>query len=95
MQKIFSTTEIEKPANKDHLQAFEMLDENDDVVDESAAAEVLQNATPDDNEDLSVFKKAKEEMSRLGLTTLDEYFEYRTFKNDCKNAAKNQRIWEM
>ena len=40
MQKIFSTAEIEKPANENHLQTFEVLDENDEPVEENAAAEV-------------------------------------------------------
>ena len=95
MQKIFSTTEIEKPANDDHLQAFETLDEDDDVIDESAVEEVLQNAAPDDNEDLSVFKKAKEEMSRLGLTTLDEYFEYLDFQERLQKRREKSKDMEM
>ena len=33
-------------------------------VEENEVAEELQNASPDNADDLSVFKKAKEEMSR-------------------------------
>lgn len=62
MQKIFSTAEIEKPANENHLQTFEVLDEDDEPVEENAAAEVSQDTAPNDADDLSVFKKQKEEM---------------------------------
>ena len=87
--------QIEKPDNADHLQVFETLDEDDDSIDESAVEEVLQNATPDDDEDLSVFKKAKEEMSRLGLTTLDEYFEYLDFQERLQKRREKSKDMEM
>ena len=32
MQKIFRTTEIEKPANENHLQAFEVFDKKNPNV---------------------------------------------------------------
>ena len=57
-----------------------MSDEDDEPIEKNAAAEVLQDISLDDTDDLSVFKKAKEEMSRLGLETLDEYFEYLDFQ---------------
>ena len=90
MRKIFSTAEIEKPANENHLQTFEVLDEYGEPVEENAAAEVSQDTAPDDADDLSVFKKAKEKMSRLRSTnTLNTS----TFRNACKSAAISQRIW--
>ena len=63
---------LEKTANENHLQTFEILDEDYEPVEENTIAEVSQDASPDDTDDLSVFKKAKEEMSRLGLETLNE-----------------------
>ena len=95
MQKIFSTAEIEKPANENHLQTFEVLDEDDEPVEENAAAEVSQDASPDNADDLSVFKKAKEEMSRLGLETLDEYFEYLDFQERLQKRRDKSKEMEM
>lgn len=95
MQKIFSTAEIEKPANENHLQTFEVLDEDDEPVEENAAAEVSQDTAPNDADDLSVFKKAKEEMSRLGLETLDEYFEYLDFQERLQKHRKKSKDMEM
>ena len=93
MQKIFSTAEIEKPANENLLQTFEVLDEDDEPIEENAAAEVSQDTSPDDTDDLSVFKKTKEEMSRLGLKRSTNTLNISTFRNACKNIAKSQRIW--
>ena len=95
MQKIFSTAEIEKPANEKHLQTFEVLDDDDDLIDENVAAEVSQDTSPDDADDLSVFKKAKEEMSRLGLETLDEYFEYLDFQERLQKRSEKSKDMEM
>ena len=95
MRKIFSTAEIEKPANENHLQTFEVLDEYGEPVEENAAAEVSQDTAPDDADDLSVFKKAKEEMSRLGLETLDEYFEYLDFQERLQKRRDKSKDMEM
>ena len=95
MQKIFSTAEIEKPANENHLQTFEVSDEDDEPVEENEVAEELQNASPDNADDLSVFKKAKEEMSRLGLETLDEYFEYLDFQERLQKHREKSKDIEM
>lgn len=95
MRKIFSTAEIEKPANENHLQTFEVLDEYGEPVEENAAAEVSQDTAPDDADDLSVFKKAKEEMSRLGLETLDEYFEYLDFQERLQKRRDKSKDLEM
>lgn len=80
MHKIFSTAKIEKPANENYLQTFEVLDENGNLVDENVVAEVSQDTALDNADDLSVFKKAKEKMSWLSLKMLDEYFEYLDFQ---------------
>ena len=95
MQKIFLTAEIEKPANENHLQTFEVLDEDDEPVKENAVAEVSQDTSPDDADDLSAFKKAKEEMSRLGLETLDEYFEYLDFQERLQKRREKSKDMEM
>lgn len=94
MQKIFSTAEIEKPASENRLQTFEVLDD-DDPIKENVAAEVLQDTSPDDTDDLSVFKKAKEEMSRLGLETLDEYFEHLDFQERLQKHREKSKDVEM
>ena len=95
MQKIFSTAEIEKPANENHLQTFEVSDEGDNPFDENTAAEVSQDTAPDDIDDLSIFKKAKEEMSRLGLETLYEYFEYLDFQERLQKRREKSKDVEM
>ena len=89
------TAEIEKPANENHLQTFEVSDEGDNPFDENTAAEVSQDTAPDDTDDLSIFKKAKEEMSRLGLETLDEYFEYLDFQERLQKRREKSKDMEM
>lgn len=41
MRKIFSMAKIEKSAKENHLQTFEVLNENDEPVEENTGAEVL------------------------------------------------------
>ena len=95
MQKIFRAAEIEKSANENHLQTFEVSDEDDEPVEENESAEVAQDASRDNADDLSVFKKAKEEMLRLGLETLDEYFEYLDFQERLQKHRKKSKDMEM
>lgn len=95
MQKIFSMVEIEKSANENHLQTFEVFNQDDEPIEENAAAEVSQDTAPDDADDLSVFKKAKEEMSRLGMETLDEYFEYLDFQERLQKRREKSKDMEM
>ena len=77
------------------MQTFEVSDEDDEPVEENAAAEVSQDTAPDHADDLSVFKKAKEEMSRLGLETLDEYFEYLDFQERLQKRRDKSKNMEM
>ena len=95
MQKIFRTTEIEKPANEDHLQTFEVSDEDDEPVEENAAAEVSQDASPDDADDLSVFKKRKKKCRGSVWKRSTNILNISTFRNACKSAAISQRIWSF
>lgn len=95
MQKIFRAAEIEKSANENHLQTFEVSDEDDEPVEENESAEVAQDASRDNADDLSVFKKAKEEMLRLGLETLDEYFEYLDFQERLQKRREKSKDMEM
>ena len=44
---------------------------------------------------LELLKKAKEEMSRLGLETLDEYFEYLDFQERLQKRREKSKDMEM
>ena len=95
MQKIWRAAEIDKSATENHLQTFEVSDEDDEPVEENESAEVAQDASRDNADDLSVFKKAKEEMLRLGLETLDEYFEYLDFQERLQKRREKSKDMEM
>lgn len=96
MQKIFATAEIEKPAKENQSQAFEIFEDEEAGFDSDTADEICQEtAASDNNEDLSVFKKAKEEMLRLGLETLDEYFEYLDFQERLQKRREKSKDMEM
>ena len=77
------------------MQTFEVSDEDDEPVEENESAEVAQDASRDNADDLSVFKKAKEEMLRLGLETLDEYFEYLDFQERLQKRREKSKDMEM
>ena len=77
------------------MQTFEVSDEDDEPVEENAAAEVSQNTAPDDADDLAVFKKAREEMLRLGMETLDKYFESFDFQERLQKRRDKSKDMEM
>lgn len=90
MQKLFSFSEVENPnysKEKRFPTVYESWDETvEDRAEETSSIslkdEPIEKVFPElPSENVSEFRKAKEEMKRLGFETLDEYFEYLEFKS--------------
>lgn len=95
IQKIFYSSDVEAAPKKirnveDEYDSWdEDYEDVDDAVfvdttdeDEQLKNEPIESVFPElAPSSVSEFKKAKEEMNRLGFETLDEYFEYLDFKS--------------
>lgn len=90
MQKLFSFSEVENPDDSKEKRfptVYESWDETvEDKTEETPSIslkdEPIEKVFPElPSENVSEFRKAKEEMKRLGFETLDEYFEYLEFKS--------------
>lgn len=90
MQKLFTFSEVENPDDSKEKRfpaVYESWDETvEDKTEETPQIplkdEPIEKVFPElPSENISEFKKAKEEMKRLGFETLDEYFEYLDFKS--------------
>lgn len=57
----------------------ELSKEKDEAVEIFDSIDVDNRDSEDEAESIRQYKKAKEEMKRLGLNNLDEYFEYLDF----------------
>lgn len=94
IQKIFYASDVEaapkvaEPVVTEYESWDEDADDEDGAVvvdtsdsDEELKDEPIESVFPELPADsVSEFKKAKEEMKRLGFETLDEYFEYLDYK---------------
>ena len=94
VKKIFYSSDVEAAPKKvrnveDEYDSWgEDSDDVDDAVfvdtdeDEQLKNEPIESVFPElPPSSVSEFKKAKEEMKKLGFETLDEYFEYLDFKS--------------
>lgn len=90
MQKLFSFSEVENPDDSKEKRfptVYESWDETvegkpEETPSISLKDEPIEKVFPElPSENVSEFRKAKEEMKRLGFETLDEYFEYLEFKS--------------
>ncbi len=84
MQKIFSTAEIEKSANENHLQTFEVLDQDDEPI-EWKFRKIPRPIMPT----IYLYSKKRKKKCRGSVwKRLTNTLNISTFKNACKSTAK-------